>query len=330
MPWLRWITAALLVAGQGCAVPEAARYSFAAVKHATLGEYYLDARRYRDGLARFSAEVQANPADHRARYYLGRFQLAEGQTAEALPQFREAVRLAPDKADYHFWRGVAEGANGLAAEERGSYRRALELEPDHARARIYLGHNLFDAQAYPQALEQYERGLQLSPHNPQALYNRALALNHLGRTPEELAAWRLYLADYPTGAYARQAIRHLNTRGAFDYRLYMIGRRTISLPRIGFEPFSAELTAEDRESLAYLGSIVNRLPGWTLQVVVYQKGNGPLAEARAKRIKAFLLNQARPSRPRIQVSWFDVPQTITVGARQFTEDTSIQFFTTRP
>jgi hypothetical protein len=30
------------------------------------------------------------------------------------------------------------------------------------------------------------------------------------------------------------------------------------------------------------------------------------------------------------VSWFDVPQTITVGARQFTEDTSIQFFTTRP
>jgi tetratricopeptide (TPR) repeat protein len=330
MPWLRWTMAALLLAGQGCALPEAARESFATVKHFTLGEHYLDARRYREGLARFSAEVQADPTDHRARYYLGRFQLAEGQTAEALPQFREAVRLAPDNPDYHFWRGVAEAANGHGAEERRSYQKALELEPNHAQARIYLAHNLFDAHAYQQALEQYQWGLRLDPHNPQALYNRALSLGHLKRTPEELSAWRLYLADYPTGAHARQAAHHLNTRGVFDYRNYFIGRRTITLPRIRFEPFSATLTAEDRESLAYLASIVNRLPDWTLQVVAYQKNNGTLAEARAKQIKAFLAGQAPQSRQRIRVSWFDVPQTITMGSQRFTEDASIHFFTTRP
>lgn len=331
MPRLGRILIVSILIVQGCAFSETARDSFAVVKHLTLGEYYLDARRYREGRDRFQEEVAARPADHRARYYLGRFQLAEGQVAEALTQLREAVRLAPDKADYLFWQGVAQGASGMPAEERRSYQRALALDPRHPQAHIYLGHNLFDARDYPQALEQYQQALALVPDNPQALYNRALTLRRLGRTPEEITAWRLYLAEYPTGAHARQATAYLNGHGVFDYRNYLIGRRTVTLPRIDFEPLSAALTPESRQSLAYLAGIVNRLPGWTLQVVVYQRNNAPLAEARARAIKANLLQQnpALARRP-IRLSWFGVPQTITIGARKFTQEASVQMFTTNP
>ena len=107
--------------------------------------------------------------------------------------------------------------------ERKSYLKALSLDKKHLQSLIYLAHNFFDANEYKNALTYYSKALKLQAYNKSALYNRALSLKKLGRTPEEKLAWKTYLEYYPAGKLAQNAVRFSNTLGVFDYRNHIIG-----------------------------------------------------------------------------------------------------------
>ena len=49
-------------------------------------------------------------------------------------------------------------------------------------------HPVSEKKKYDEALNLYSRALKIWPGSPSALYNRALILKKLGRTPEELLA----------------------------------------------------------------------------------------------------------------------------------------------
>lgn len=323
-------TAVVLLFSSDCAVTDFAKNQYASITHLARGEYYLEAQKYQAGIAVFKKRVAANPDDARAHYYLGRCYLATNKKRSGLKYLKKAAVLNSDKALYHFWLGVAHAANGHSVAERQSYTRALALKPNYVSALVYLGHNQFAAKSYRAALRTYAQALKLAPQHPQALYNRALALKALQRTPEEInAAWRAYLEYYPSGAFAIRAVMHLNAVGNFEYRNYLIGRRTITLPKIRFQPAGADIHKKTRASLNYLGYLVKQSPDLTLQIVVYQKNNRELAETRAKSVKKYLLQRYPAiSSQRIKVSWFDVPARIKAGRRTFIEEASVHFFTT--
>ena len=318
-----------LLAGilSGCAVTEIAQEQFVSMKNFTMGEYYLDNHKYRQGIIAFKRQVAETPDDSKAHFYLGRCYLAENRSREGLAELKKAVALDPGRADSHFWLGVAYAANGNPKAERQSYEVALRIDPNHVQALVYMGHNRLEAKDYRHALDFYNRALALAPNDPQALFNRGLIYRHYGRTPEEILSWRIYLENDPQGANARQAAEFLNAYGLFDYRNHLIGIRTITLGRIRFEPFTATIDKSSRNTLDFIGKVFDKQARFELHVLAYQKNNKRLAKARAQSIKRYLEENSRIDARRIRISWFGAPEGITIGKKRFSEDESIDFFT---
>lgn len=300
------------------------------IKHLAQGEYFLDQRQYTEGIIAFRKAIKENPDDVRLHYYLGRFYLAKNNAKQGLRHLKKTVALVPDDADYHFWLGVAYSANDEPEAERNCYLKALSLERDHVPALTYLGNSQFDKKEYEAALETYTRVLQIEEETAQALYNRALILRIFKRTPEEINAWKAYLAIYATGPFAQKAASYLNQKGDFDYRNHVIGIRTITLPKIRFIHFSDKIHESSESTLNYVGQRVERYSQYTLHIIAYQLNNARLGENRAKSIKRYLLKEyPRIPSSRIKVSWFKQPETIKVGKATFKLDQSINFFTLR-
>jgi tetratricopeptide (TPR) repeat protein len=295
-----------------------------------MGEYYLDREKYADGLAAFRETVADHPDDPVAHYYLGRFCLAEERPEEALDHLRTAVDLDPGSADYRFWSGVCHSTLGRPEDERRAYEEALERKPDHVPALVYSGHNRLDAGDCQGALAHYAEALRLAPESPQALFNRALALECLHRDAEAAAAWKAYLDRYPTGAFGRQAADRLNRLGDFTYRNARIGRRSVTLKQVEFQPLEPALADGSRSTLDFVGHLIASDPHLVLQVLVFQKNDPFLSKERARSIKAYLLaHHDAIGEDRIRLSWFDVPETVTLDGRRFRQDQSVRFFTTK-
>jgi tetratricopeptide (TPR) repeat protein len=322
---IRLILPVILISGLvGCAATENALVS---VKNYAQGEFYLENESYNDCTRQFAGEIAKRRDNAKAHYYLGRCRLALDESRSALASLQKAVALDQGNPDYHFWQGVAYAANGQPQLERQSYQEALVIKPDHVQALVYLGHNRFDARRYRSALGYYNRALKQDPAIAAALYNRALALRKLQRTPEEINAWIAYLDRYPNGAFARRAATYLNLYGRFDYRNHTIGKRTLTLAQVRFKPSSAQIRKESFPALKNLARVTARSPELVLHVLAYQKNNRKLAEMRAKSVKKYLLAQeSRIDGARIKVSWFDQPESAKIGKQINRLDSSINFF----
>ena len=292
------------------------------------GQYYLETEKYKTGLATFKENVRKNPDDAIANYYLGRFYLAENQSQKGIRYLRRSAQLNPDRADTFFWAGVARSQLKQPIRERKNYIKALSLDNQHLQARTYLAHNQFENGNYKAALKNYDGVLSLQPANPAALYNRAEILKRLGKKSQEKTALKRYLSYYPSGSFARRAVYRLNAMGDFEYRNYIIDRRTVTLKAIEFVPSTAEISSVSRPSLDVLGAILDNNQRISLNIVVYQKSNKKLAESRAKSIKTYLLEKfPRIRAERLKLSWFGVPEKIkTQGKKVLKVDTSINFF----
>jgi tetratricopeptide (TPR) repeat protein len=294
------------------------------------GDRLLKNEQYQDGLATFTGIVHEEPQNPEAQYYLGRFYLALERPEEALPHLKQAVKGDPAKADYHFWLGVAYWAIRDFDLERKSYLQALAKDPKHVPARLYLAHNFLDSGEWQEALDNYDLLLRREPYNPEALYNRALALKELHRPKEEARAWKRYLQYYQEGKWALRAVDHLNRLGKFSYRNFTIGYRRVTLEHIPFPPGSAKLLSQGKPSLQVLGTILSINDKIWLEVVCYKNGDPSLATARAKAVRDYLLQEYPRLKPsRIGVRGIGRTERIKTGSKVYLLDDSTTFITTR-
>jgi tetratricopeptide (TPR) repeat protein len=310
----------------GCVVKDISR----TVEHTVKGDYYLKSEKFDQGRDSFRAEVEENPSSALANYYYGRFLLYDKDYKQALKYLQKARDLDPGNADYHFWTGIAHAGLKNPAKEEQNYRQALKINPKHLQSLVYVGHSQLEKKKYYEALTYYNRALGIWPGSPSALYNRALIMKRLGRTPEEKLAWHEYLSIYPSGAMARRATANLNYLGDFAYRNHTLGPRTITTEKIYFEPFSSKLSEASIESLNLVGGVVEKMNKGKLQIVSYQKKNKTLAQKRAGAIKKYLTEEFSGLSPqRIGISWFSEPQTLTIGKKKLKIDESVSFFITQ-
>ncbi len=290
------------------------------------GEKYLSSGDYKTGIEAFSVRVKENPEDAAARYYLGRCFLAEKRAEEASIQLKKAAALNPGKAEYHFWEGVSYWALLDFDSERQSYQRAIALAPNHVPAHVYLGHNYLDKGETAKALSEYETALKLDPQHPEALFNRALALGKLGRSRDEVPAWKEYLKYYPDGSLARKAAENLNRLGDFTYRNHLIGIRLVTLDWIRFQPGESTLDKTAEPSLRVLGSILSINKTIKLEISSYCKGDAALAEARGMSVRKFLADEFPSVDPaRLNVSFSGQPEKIVAGGKVYALNYSIAF-----
>lgn len=318
----------LVTCASGCVIRDMGQ----AVKYSITGEHFLTTEQYAKGVAKFKDGVAQNPDSHLANFYYGRFLLVEKQYKKSLKYLIKARGLNPKKADYYFWTGIAYGCVGQKKSERTNYKKALKIDKKHLQSLIYLGNNLLLAKQYKAALVSYKKALKIWPSSPTALYNRALIFDKLGRKPEALEGWQEYLSYYPSGAMARRAVNHLNDLKDYSFRNYNLLSRTITVEKISFKPFTAELAPEAKKSLKFIGTIASKMKkakNGRLQIVVYQLKNKELAKEKAINIKKFLLS-TNPTlhKKNIGVSWFATPESIKIGKNKRAIHNSVSFFIT--
>ena len=292
------------------------------------GDYYLDKADYAGGRAAFAGRLAENPDDPGLNYYMARFELGADNPEAARPYIEKAVRLAPDNADYRFWEGVTWWALRQPDKEKTAYEKALALNPDHLSANLYLGHNMLDRGKNAAAIERYDRVLLLDPDEPQALFNRAVALDRLGRKQDMRLAMRQYLDRHPEGPMARQGTQMLNKAGDFSWRNHLIGLRSVALKAVEFDAGTANLTGDAQGSLSLIGAVLTAKPDLNLHVVAYVKGNKTLAKERALAVKEYVLRTNPKVAPaQLTPSWFGEAETMKIDGKPYTRPESVNIFT---
>ncbi len=292
------------------------------------GPYYLNHGEFEDGISVLSEELRKDPEDATAAYYLGRYYLALGEPEQAVSFLQVAAKLEPDNSDYRFWVGVACWALDDFKEEQENYKRALSIDGDNISANLYLAHSYLDEGKLDQALALYDKVLKMDTYNPQALYNRADILTRQGKRDSALKEWKAFLEYYPDGSLAVYGTEQLNRLGDFTYRNFILGNRNVTLRAIRFRQGSTKSDLEGNLSLRVLSAIMESDKDSAFHIVSYCKGDAALAEERAKKIKAHILN-AHPGidSGRLPLSWFGVPEKVKRKGQTYSLDDSIRFIT---
>jgi tetratricopeptide (TPR) repeat protein len=200
-----------------------------------------------DALSRFEQALALAPDDPEIIEAIGRTLLGLNRPEEAEASFLDALELDPDwvaprmglaslamsnddpfKAIHHLERATAldpesseafvelgryygfVGEPGLA---RATFERWMRAHPEDADMLINAGLTAFDAAAYAQALEFFERALKVAGDGQQksgARTFRANSLDMLGRYPEAVAAYEEVIGETPDWweAHANLGICH--------------------------------------------------------------------------------------------------------------------------
>lgn len=247
----------------------------------------------------------------RANYLIGRGLLTGDRREAALVFFRKAVELEPNSAEYVHWQGVAYWTVGKKELERQSYLQTVQHHPDFVPSLLYLGNSYLESGNNRDALQYYQRVLQNDQHNPEALYNSALAHRRLDDKSMEKQFFKDYLVFHRTGKWAYRAVDHLHQLGDFTYRIFRIGIHNLIL---NVSDLLLAGSIVQKNELKLLAHAVNRTPGQEIQLVVFNKERKEEARETALNLRNLLLDQIGPEYAApIMVSWFDTAETISSG-----------------
>ncbi len=195
----------------------------------------------------FRRAIAAAPSRPELHFHLGQTLALLGRTDEAIATFRDTIRLKPDLPEAHFELGMAYSRKLDFAAAETAYREALRLEPRFLAARHalsmtyinlsrpkeaeavarsslqpaggdmrwYVGFKhavalaLAEQHRYDEAVHAFDQVLSLTPAAPQAEYDRANALQSLGRIEDAETAYRRALARDPLDFMAHRGLNQL-------------------------------------------------------------------------------------------------------------------------
>ena len=167
-----------------------------------LGQALLRAGRTEEAASLLTDASQRHPGDARILALNGRALLALGQTGPGIGALILAAELQPGDAAAHAALGNALFDSGEVEQAVRHSLRAFELAPDAVHAST-LSCVLIALGRYETALAVADHALMLRPGCLEALVNRALALEGLGRFDDAVAAGQAAVAASPENAVAR-------------------------------------------------------------------------------------------------------------------------------
>jgi tetratricopeptide (TPR) repeat protein len=126
-----------------------------------------------------------------------------------------AAELAGDDARTLHARGIGLLLSGDAKGSIAHLQAATESDPRNAKYASDLAAALIaaagsDRTRLDSAVAASDRALRIDPHSPDALFNRAVALERLGRDDDARAAYQRYLAVDSTSSWAAEARQHID------------------------------------------------------------------------------------------------------------------------
>jgi len=204
---------------------------------------------YRDEQTLWQDNFSKNPNTWQGHNRVGQLLFNQEKFAEALPHFKRAVQLKPELADNYnllglvycrlqrFEEGIAQYLKGLQLnEERPSTAQSAStatIRVNLANALALTGNSFSDlaraasdqgdvatAQAdtkeansrFTEAIEQYEKALDIQPGNPAIHRNLGILLSRLGRIEEAIPHLRKVLQLVPNEPSAREILEAIEAQ----------------------------------------------------------------------------------------------------------------------
>jgi tetratricopeptide (TPR) repeat protein len=128
-----------------------------------------------------------------------------GNYAKAQEEFTAALRADPRFVDAGYNLGVVLLAMGDPERAVTTLEQVLKAEPAEPLYEFALGKAHFDAGRVAEALEHFDRAVELDPTLEDARFARAVALLELGEREEGVFALDLYLREFPDGTWVDAA-----------------------------------------------------------------------------------------------------------------------------
>jgi len=138
---------------------------------AALGYYYRETGDLARAIGFFEKALAVDPRNWAAHNYYGVTMLREGRHDEALGHFQAAVDIYPLNFQALTNMGVVFLARNDPAGAREYFVRAIEANPQYAQAHYNLASVEARAGKFREAVDQYEKGLQISPDDADTLGN---------------------------------------------------------------------------------------------------------------------------------------------------------------
>ena len=175
---------------------------------------------------------------------------------------------------------------------------------------------------WEKAIKTYEMVLKKDPAKLQARYNIALALDAMGRTQDAVNEWKSYLKMEDTGIWAFKAVRQLNRRNDFSYRICQWGKKRVIIGPM--DPFSIQTMHPG--SIEKLGYMLSTSSAEDLYIIVHVDQNQKLAKEKALALKQTLLRAHPYIDPlRIKTSWFGEKEAVHINGRSTSLKRSVRF-----
>jgi len=153
--------------------------------------------------------TQVEPENVDAWEHLGTWRVEQGLMDEAIAAYRQAVKLAPESPAAHFNLAetlleASEFNEAIAVYQGMIDGHLVALNADELKTDAYIGlaEAQNGAQLFAPALESCEKLLAEYPDEPMGLYQKATALDGLGRHEEAIDAYIASLENDPLNADA--------------------------------------------------------------------------------------------------------------------------------
>ncbi len=205
---------------------------------------YAKGEQYEEAIAVYHEAIEADPANARAYFYLGKVYATQGMVSESKERMDQAIALNPSYAPFaNLTLGVALADAGDYEGAAAFFEESLRADPELGLAAFNLGLSLVNlgksqeaerafaraeflckddigiqagiARAYvrlglhERGLSQAQRVLRIDPANVDALYAAGLALEGLGRETEALAYYERLLRAMPQATEIRDRMLRL-------------------------------------------------------------------------------------------------------------------------
>ena len=165
----------------------------------------------------YSEIIQSNPRDPEILYCLGVANKDVGDFPSSAKFLMAATIVDPDNPTFHNELGIVLATLKFPKDALDSFDRALNLNKSHKEALSNRANMLKDMARWSEALDAYDLAIAIDPAFVDAIYNRAVTLQEMMRLEESLAGYRkvLSLKSDHAKAHVNASIAKL-TFGDFD------------------------------------------------------------------------------------------------------------------
>lgn len=171
------------------------------------GMCLLDQERPVEAYQLLKSAYESDKEDFYVAYYLGFAQVKIGNYDDAQKLIERLQKKFENNAEVAFLQGLLYDYQGLHPEAIEAYEKALELEPDHQHALFRLAYKYDLLGQEEQAMELYDQLRRLRPLHVNTMMNLGIIYEDRGEYNKALECYQAVLEFYPTHWKAKMYLR---------------------------------------------------------------------------------------------------------------------------